>query len=51
MVTQQDLDRIKTVLQEVIEKGFGEVRIVVQNGHVHRILKTEDYLVNKDLKQ
>lgn len=49
MITQNDLDRINSLLQEVLEKGFGEVRIVVINGRIHRILKTEDYLiVNKE---
>ena len=36
---------------EVISKiGYGEVRIVIRNGDVYRILSTEDELIEKNKK-
>ncbi len=47
MITTRDLETIEKMLKELSEKGFGEMRIVVLNGYVHRIIKSEDYLVEK----
>ena len=45
----------KTVLEIVAQKiekvsniGFGEIRIVIRNGAVYRILSTEDELLEKN---
>lgn len=44
-----DLDKelvlIAEKLQAVKESGFGEVRILVKNGAIYRILTTEDELM------
>jgi len=42
---------IASVLESVniVKKaGFGEVRIVIRNGAVYRILKTEDKVLDKE---
>jgi hypothetical protein len=41
---QSVLDRIETIRKT----GFGEVRIIIKNGAIHRILTTEDEIVQKE---
>ncbi len=49
MVTTRDLEMIARLVREVAENGFGEVRIIVVNGHVQRIVKSEDYFLAEKL--
>jgi len=39
------LEKVKPKLEAVLKVHNGEVRILVRNGAVYRILKTEDELV------
>jgi hypothetical protein len=41
------LEKVKPKLAAVLNSGNGEVRILVRNKAVYRILKTEDELVSK----
>lgn len=41
------LEKVKPKLEAVLKAGNGEVRILVKNNAVYRILKTEDELVTK----
>jgi len=41
------LEKVKPKLAAVLKSGNGEVRILIKNSAVYRILKTEDELVNK----
>ncbi|MGD9116868.1 MAG: hypothetical protein PVJ61_06830 [Dehalococcoidia bacterium] len=50
MAETEDLQVIERKLSIIKKSGFGEIRIMVKNGIVHRILSTEDELVEKDQK-
>lgn len=42
------LGAIVEKIENVKKRGFGEVRIIIRNGAVYRILTTEDELIEKD---
>ncbi len=39
---------VKERIEEVKHDGFGEVRILIQNGHIKRILKQTEEMFNND---
>lgn len=41
------MEKVRPKLEAVLKAHNGEVRILVKNGAVYRILKTEDELVTK----
>ena len=45
---EEAIKKVKPKLEAVLKAGQGEVTIKVRNGAVHRILKTEDELVEAD---
>lgn len=47
---KEELELITPKLQAVKESGFGEVRILIKNGAIYRILTTEDELVEEEKK-
>jgi len=44
---ENELGIIKEKVQTIKKLGFGEVRILIKNGVVYRILSTEDELVEE----
>lgn len=46
----KELELIQKKLETVKKAGHGEVRILIKNGAVYRILSTEDELVKKSGK-
>lgn len=42
-----EIDLIKKKIQTIKKSGFGEVRILIKNGVIYRILNTEDELVEE----
>ena len=51
-ITPNGLDKDITSVLDSIElvktAGFGEVRIMIRNGAIYRILKTEDRVLGKE---
>ena len=45
MPTEQVLNQIVETVENVKKLGFGEVRVLIKNGGVYRILTTIDKLV------
>ena len=45
--SDKDLELISEKIQVVKESGFGEIRILIKNGEIYRILATEDELLKK----
>lgn len=50
MEKENDLSVIKRKLRIIKKSGFGEIRILVKNGIVYRILSTEDEIVEQKKK-
>ena len=48
--SDKEMELIVDKLESVKESGFGEVRILVRNGAVYRILTTEDALIEEKEK-
>ena len=48
--TDKELELIAKKLQKVKEAGFGEVRIIIRNGVMHRILTTEEKMIVPETK-
>lgn len=44
----RELASIQTKIDLIKKAGFGEVRILIRNGTVYRILTTEDEVIQKD---
>lgn len=44
---KKEIELIAEKLQAVKESGFGEVRILIKNGAIYRILTTKDELVDE----
>jgi len=44
---KRELELIAEKIKAVKESGFGEVRILIKNGAIYRIMATEDELVEK----
>lgn len=42
---KKELERIADKIKAVKESGFGEVRILIKNGAIFRVLTTEDELM------
>jgi hypothetical protein len=45
MSKNDELEIIEQKLNSIKDSGFGEIRVVVRNGTVYRILSTEDELL------
>jgi hypothetical protein len=54
MITKEQDEQITPLLQQVVDVlniNFGEIRVVVNNGCVHRIIPSDDILKSKrDIK-
>jgi len=51
IVTNLDLEKVKIAVEEVVGKGFGKVEIIIQNGCILRIIKSEDILLNRQVQK
>lgn len=43
-----EIDLIKAKVEEVKKEGFGEVVVKIQNGKIHRIIKTTDCMIKEN---
>lgn len=48
MVSKREAELIAEKVDAVKKSGHGEVRILIKNGAVYRILKTEDKLLEQE---
>lgn len=51
MITKEQDEKITPLLQQVVEIlhiTFGEVKVIVANGYVHRIIPADDILKVKE---
>ena len=46
--TDKDIASVLDSIELVKKVGFGEVRIMIRNGAIYRILKTEDRVLEKE---
>jgi hypothetical protein len=44
----KELASVQAKIETIKKAGFGEVRILIRNGTIYRILTTEDEVIKKD---
>jgi len=43
----EDHRKVISKVKEIETKGFGEVRVIIQNGYIHRVCTTADEMMPK----